>query len=215
MAQHFNMNAKIQSESNSNFLTPKFLIHWIWVLEWFHMGLLGSYGVQFIQLKILPSKRGFFIMGNITKGLTPPIFSCKIKSNNMWRLQHILQLGQLCEGPTSQLFLEWLREIFRLKGKIPYVHAMDLYVNLLLDHFYALCISSSCIAIVFLGAKFPTTAQNQKIHVTYSLFPGKLSAKFWNFWKIWKLFVTFGLRKKRKVWDIILQILKCCWTCFT
>jgi hypothetical protein len=47
-----------------------------------------------------------------------------------------------------QLFLERLREIFRLKGKIPYVHTMDLYVNLLLDHFYTLCISSLCIAML-------------------------------------------------------------------
>ncbi len=117
------------------------------------------------------------------------------------------ELGQLCEGPMSQLFLEWLREIFRLKGKIPYVHTMDLYVNLLLDHSFALCISSSCIAMVFLGAKFHTIVKNKNIHVTYSLFPGKVSAKFWNFWKIWKLFAAFGLRKKRKVWDIIFQIL--------
>ncbi len=75
----------------------------------------------------------------------------------------------------SQLFLEGRREMFRLQGKIPCVHTMDLYVNLLLDHFYALCISSSCIAMVFLGAKFHTIV---KIHVTYSLFPGKFSAKF-------------------------------------
>lgn len=101
-------------------------------------------------------------------------------------------------GAHEPAILEWLREIFRLKGKIPYVDTIDLYLNLLLDHFYALCISSSCIAMVFLGAKFHTIAKKLKIHVTYSLISGKVSAKFWNFWKIWKLFVKFGLRKKRK-----------------
>jgi hypothetical protein len=46
------------------------------------MGLVGSYGVQFIQLKIA-SPRGFYIMGNVSKGLKPPIFSCEIKSDDM------------------------------------------------------------------------------------------------------------------------------------
>jgi len=54
--------AKDQTELNSNVLTHKSPIHSIWVHGWFHMCLVYSYGVQFIQLKI-GSPRGLLHYG--------------------------------------------------------------------------------------------------------------------------------------------------------
>jgi hypothetical protein len=102
--------------------------------------------------------------------------------------------GQLCEGPMSSYF-QGTRRNFRLNGKIPSVHTMDLYVDLLLDHFYTLYPSRSCMGMLFLVQNF--TQLPKKFRSSCCIFPVSEKA-FTKFWKFWKYFATFGHRKKRK-----------------
>jgi hypothetical protein len=94
-----------------------------------------------------PPQGVFFIMGNLSERLTPEIFCCKIKVTTC-EDSNVLGLISCVKGPGTAI-LEGRTEIFRPKGKIPFLHTMDLYVNLLHDHFYTLHIFTSCMGIFF------------------------------------------------------------------
>jgi len=76
--------AKNQTELNSNFLTPKGPILSIQVHGWFHMCLVHSYGVQFIQLKI-GFPRGLLHYGQYKRRIDASNIFLQNKSDNMWR----------------------------------------------------------------------------------------------------------------------------------
>jgi hypothetical protein len=76
--------AKNQTELNSNFLTPKGPILSIRVHGWFHMCLVHSYGVQFIQLKI-GFPRGLLHYGQYKWRIDASNIFLQNKSDNMWR----------------------------------------------------------------------------------------------------------------------------------
>jgi hypothetical protein len=74
---------------------------------------------------------------------------------------------------------------------------MDLYVNLLLDHFYTLYLSSSWMGMLFLVQNFTQLPKNLKVHVAHSLFLKKVLPSFESFENILPHLDTERKEKKR------------------
>jgi len=92
------LEAKNQSELNFNFLAPRGEINLIWVHGWFHLGLVHSCGVHFIQLKI-GSPRDLFHNGQYKLRIDP---SHILLQNKKWQL--VLSLVSCVKDPWASHF---------------------------------------------------------------------------------------------------------------